>query len=456
MWPYRAAYREWVFALNRLGRSKEAISLACRVIRYRPISPATYTETVAETLRGLPDNLYELTRDAFVETVKGLRHDLDASWTPDIRLAEALGTLGDRGEAASLLYHLELFVPWKDRLGWMTRSASDYSRWGRAWLEADHAGNAARKFKMALKADPESLSAWQGLGTAHALSGDLGRSDNAFETMLRLNPERPQTYVEWAEARRAAADYAGAAALYQKAWDAGHTRPAVALARTEALIRSGQADEAVRRVREADRMEGSEGRFAKEVAQSLMMAGRWDEAVSELIRALERSPRSNSTHRLAGLCYLGLREGDKAAQHFSTAIRRKNQDPLLPVYAFLANARAGKAPADAPDLTNHLKEIRHDYWPTPVYRFCASEISAEELLARAARRTAPRERAARLATAHQVIGEVALLADDQDRARGHFESCIAQEQFSSPGHLLAARLLSHWPPASGAGPEESP
>jgi tetratricopeptide (TPR) repeat protein len=191
-WPYRAAYAEWVHSLNELGRSKEAVELVCRAILFRPTKGALYSGVVYEALQKLPKQDYEAARNRIVEVVQGLRRSMDASWLPDIHLARCLARLGDPDLAARLLYRLELFMPWEDRLGWMTRSATEYVAWGEAYLEVGRPKAALEKFKSALRADPLNTEACRGLAQAYALSGEPAKAEETFKKIQQLGPAKPR------------------------------------------------------------------------------------------------------------------------------------------------------------------------------------------------------------------------------------------------------------------------
>jgi len=445
-WPYRAAYAPWADSLNQLGRSAEAVKFAGRAIRYRAKRRSTYAELVVRTLRGLPDEHYGHARDELAGVVHALRTEISSSWLPDLYLARAFAELGDPHAAARLLYQLELFVPWQDRLGWITRSSSDYALWGWAYLDAERPGMAVGKFRAALRADPQNLDARRGLGLACAKSGELAEADESFARARNLAGGRLGTLLAgWAEAKECAGDHTGAADLYGEALEVGWRGDGAGSRYVQALVLSGRGAEALDWLRRQREDDGANALSDREAVPAMMLLGRWEEAERALDRELVNSPRSNSGHRLAGLIRLGARDFARAAERLGESIARGNRDPLLPLFRWIAQSHADRQRAGADAFPGHLARAKHRYWPMPVYRLCLGQVSEQELIERAGRRVSAKEHADRLSLAHYVLGELSLLAGDVAGAKRHLEQCLAQGRFALPQHALANRVLSTLP-----------
>lgn len=446
IWPFREALTPWIFALNQLGKSLDAMKLARRAIRYQSQSASLYSETVTDTLRGLPEEHYSKSRDIIIAEVLNLRKEFGASWKPDLLLARTLCRLGDRESAASMLSRLELFVPPWDRLGWVTRPASDYLLWGWVYLDLGSAEAALKKFQTTLRAGQEESQAYQGLGTAYARLGQWEDSERAFEQMVKWGKNRAASYFEWAKVLGHCGKHNRAAELYRKAAEAGADRSQMAMGWISALLQSGQSGKVMDIFSMDSVPPGQVSMARRERTLTLLILDRWTEAGKGIGETLAESPEAAVFHWLGGIQKLGERSFDDAAQRLQKAERggHKEPDPIQPIYHAIIQAhRSGVGTAQS-EMREHLKSIRHSFWPVPLFRFCAGEITAEDTLKLAAQRVDAEELAARLCVSYYLLGEMAAASGDNAAAERHWKLCLAQNRITDIPHALAKHLTSNY------------
>ena len=131
------------------------------------------------------------------------------------------------------------------------KDAGLHLRRGRAYLEADHPGQAAADFRRALVLSPELASAHYFLGQAELARGRAQAAVRAAERFLAALQaagvgERFRGLVLLAQARAARRQYSAAADAYRDALAlAEQARPEDYLQHAELLVRAGRRDDAL-------------------------------------------------------------------------------------------------------------------------------------------------------------------------------------------------------------------
>ncbi|MBI2195187.1 MAG: tetratricopeptide repeat protein [Planctomycetes bacterium] len=440
--PFLEAFPPWAYALNQLGRSQEALKAVFQTLRSQAYNPAFYSGAVTQTLRGLPKDKYPPARDALIKMVTGLRRDFDASWKPDLYLAKALCRTGDEAAAAQVHSGLEVFVPFWDRLGWMTRPAADYILWGWMHLEARQIESAKKKFEMALQASPDDPKAQLGLATALARLGRWDAVDQAFEKALRAKTDPAEVSSKWARLYAQEGQPDKAYELFRQASQAGIRDWELAREVALALVPTGRGKEALDLIEQAAGPHVLPASFARARISILVGLDRWKEAGDEAGKALESFPDDLGLLEAFGIQRLGDRDFEKAAEHLDRATPRQSALALSSLYLFIARMQRMPRAEAVNELRQRIGEVRHNYWPAPLFRFAWGEITLAKLLEEAADRVDPEEMAERLSQAHYLAGETALASGDAPAARQHWDLAAAQKAWKEWSTHLARHLLA--------------
>ncbi|MDP6506345.1 MAG: hypothetical protein QF886_22165, partial [Planctomycetota bacterium] len=424
--PYRAAYGVWASSLNQLGRSAEAVSLLTKIIRYRKTSSSTYAKTVRQTFQGLDQVAYLQARDSVIHHVKELRTEIASTWLPDLYLAATLAEMGDIEAATGLLYHLELFVPWRDRLGWLTRSSTDYSKWGWAYLAAEKPDLAVLKFRSAILADSENKDAYQGLALAYLKLDKGDRAESSLKALMEIFPNRASNLSDFAEAFERNGQYAKAVEYYAKSIEAGNTSKSTALDAVLAYIQAGETQRGLDLIELLNSKEGSEGRYYRERTRSYLAAGEWERADAAVKTMLTRSRSSSTNRQLAGFFELGRGDYREAEAHFKCSRRNGKRDSVMRVLETLCHTLQQGKFAKPEAVNGRLP------WPEMATAFIEGRASEQQLMRQATHLVNDRNRRERLALAHYVIAETLLASGSREKAIYHYREGLAQRQFRSP------------------------
>jgi tetratricopeptide (TPR) repeat protein len=201
---------------------------------------------------------------------------------------------------------------------------------GETALKNRQYNEAIEQFKKALEIDPESSSAYRGLGLAHLKAGDKQKASEAFKEALRLNPDSAQahydlgsTYYETGEDTSAASSFEEAIHLkpdfsealialgktYQRsglhAKSVGVLRKAVLqlpqntdanMLLGSALILAGKPGEAIEVFRDVVRLSPESALAYANLAHAYQQTGKFEQAFDALQQALRISPDDPLTH----------------------------------------------------------------------------------------------------------------------------------------------------------------
>jgi tetratricopeptide (TPR) repeat protein len=394
--PYRSSYAQWAYSLNRLGRPAEAVKQLSLAIRNKKRSSSTYT-AVEQTLQGLDDSVYPRVLDSVLHMVKELRSDISSTWLPDIYLAKTLSRLGEEDAARRLLYRLEFFVPWHDRFGWITRSTSEYTKWGEAYLSVNLPDLARLKFRAAIEAKKINPDAYEGLVMACLQGGRREEALAAFEAMQSALPGRPKNHYDYAKVLDESGDTAPALEHYLKALELGSKSKSLALATALAHIKLGHPQKAVELINSLNSNETTNGPYYREICKVYMAVGEWGKAELAVSAMLKRNSGSSTNQMLAGYFYLGQGEFETAHGHFYQAVQRGNSDLSLRVLQTLcSNTRRERRP-------DKLRKFVP--WPDIASEYLKGTVTEEDLHSRIESRVDSEKRSARLLLTNYLIAE---------------------------------------------------
>jgi tetratricopeptide (TPR) repeat protein len=327
-------------ALERLGRTSEALELRGRVAAMRAVAQAP-PGTSPMPLEALLDARRMLATGRPQDAISLLHGILDAqpSCVPAFEvLAEAYLDAGKLDEAYNAL-RTALLGNEKPEL---------LIALGEVELRRDRLTGARDAFRRVVEVDPGNDRAWASLGLLAARMGDMASARDALDKALQANgtlfearvaraeialadgqPAAAQQHLQralqvkpddpWAsgwlgEAYLATDNNAGAAEKLQIATRAGKTEFTLPLA--EALRRLGEYDEALAVL---DAAKAEEPKVSLLRARCLLDAGRPAEAQTALESLLALSPRDAAAHYLLGYALHVQRHWREAAKEFALA-----------------------------------------------------------------------------------------------------------------------------------------
>ncbi|GEM_PF-2803392 len=205
------------------------------------------------------------------------------------------------------------------------------------------------------------------------LERDLGNHEAALQHLRRAAELRPDDLGVKSAMFQVALherDWNRAEELARELAAADHDDAGGALIRFQLALARGQTAEALEHAREAVRRLPHFARSYVALGQALAAQGRFDDAVTEFRRALER--RSNNVEALRGIigCYYALNQPDNARRYIEQARRIRPNDPYFaeleldyiqrygdPTQAFAARERAVEQRPDDPMARLQLGQV---------------------------------------------------------------------------------------------------
>jgi tetratricopeptide (TPR) repeat protein len=155
----------------------------------------------------------------------------------------------------------------------------------------------------------------------------------------------------------------------------------------------------------------------------LLDRGERDAALEEFRAASEAPGATSDTWTNKGLGLFAIGNFESAAESFAKAMEIGPQDAYLPIWHYLALARAGGEKDAIGELTEAREWLMGDLWPRAVYDLFIEETDSEELLDKAWI-TGEQETREIKVQAHFFLAQFYLLADDPNTARSHLEAVL--------------------------------
>jgi len=304
---YPGAHNNLGLALQKLGRTGEAVTHYREALRLRPDFPeAAHNLGVALESLGRPGQAAEVYAQALKLHPKsaGL-HD---------RLGQALQGLGSLEEARA---HI------RQALDLNPGFAEAHNSMGNLLQRMDRAAEAEAEYREALRLKPDYPEARTNLGIALQAQGRLDEAAAEHREALRLAPD-------FAEAHCNLGNVFSAKGLPEDA--IGHYREALRCdpGFIEAYNSLGQAQLALRRYGEAAasfeealKLRPGYAPAHFNLGNLLQAAGRLQEAVSHYRQAIASQPGSAETHNNLGVALAGLGRTAEAAGEFQQALQLK-------------------------------------------------------------------------------------------------------------------------------------
>jgi serine/threonine protein kinase/tetratricopeptide (TPR) repeat protein len=229
----------------------------------------------------------------------------------------------------------------------------------------ERAGDAIGWFRAAVAARPGSVVAWNQLGVALGMTGDLAGAEAALREALRLNPKALNAQANLGNVLQGRGDLAGAEAAYREAVRLDPTRAVPHFNLGVALFNRRDRAGAEAEFREAARLDPYYAPAQMNLWQVLRLGGDLDGAIAHFREVLGINPKTVSALNALGTALLERGDLDEAVSAFREAGRLEpgNQDArsglqqgerLLALLTRLPDLAAGrerpKSPAEAVDL----------------------------------------------------------------------------------------------------------
>ncbi|GEM_PF-2274566 len=179
---------------------------------------------------------------------------------------------------------------------------------------------AEHAFNRAIDLDPAYLDAYLLRAQLHLLNGELDDAIDDAHEALTIDPEAGAAYVIIGDVRLAQEDFSAAEAAYSQALDRGVTTPEVYAARGWAWHRQGYREAAIRDY-EAALAEGlTEPLVFYRLGLVLLDVGRYDEALSALLGAVNGGHDDAETHVALAVALEATQHHEEAEQEFRRAL----------------------------------------------------------------------------------------------------------------------------------------
>jgi TolB-like protein/Tfp pilus assembly protein PilF len=224
-------------------------------------------------------------------------------------------------------------------------------------------------FEQALKHDSAFAAAYDGIADAYTMLACRGImpaakafhvAKTAARQAVRIDPELGEGFASLAHVRLHDWDWVGLDEEFQRALelDPGHAIAHYWYA--EYLMAMGRADEAVARVKQAQRMDPVNPLFNASVGMILYLAHNYDSAISGLRQALEFEPSHFLLHFRLGLVYAQKRLGNEAIASMQRAVSLSGRSTETLTGLAHAYAAAGKKTAMR-EILDELTQPRKPY-----------------------------------------------------------------------------------------------
>ncbi len=225
-------------------------------------------------------------------------------------------------------------------------------------------------------------------GIAAMKRGDSAAALQRFDAALAIKPDYPRAYRLRGEARRRKGDYDGALRDYDQA----------------ITLRGGDA-----------------GLF-NDRAMTHQAKGEHEVAVQDFDRAIALKPDHALAIKNRGRTQFYLGHFAEAAADLRRGASLDTTNAYVAIWLYMAMKRLGHD--DMPEFTRQLARTDSSKWPAPVARFYQGRLTADQLMASAAKTDSKAQEDQRCAVSFY-IGEAALWSKQPDAASKRFQETVA-------------------------------
>lgn len=257
-------------------------------------------------------------------------------------------------------------------------------------------------------------------GIAHSRRAQGPAAVNDFSAVLKITPQaidvlyaRAQLYAAMKRHDLAITDYDVALKLapgdldllYNRAWSkAALGRDETAIEDLTALLGKAKGD--------VDALMDRGGLYLR--------LGKFSEAAADFSAVIKQDDKASAAFYNRGRAQFLDGNFSAAAKDFQKAASLRTGNPYASLRQFLAAASVNSK-KDLKILTRVMDKIAPEQWPLPILATLAGKMPEKDLLA--ATKITNRNESKRLeAEAHYYLGEAALIKNDQEAARAHFEA----------------------------------
>ncbi|HSA91615.1 MAG TPA: tetratricopeptide repeat protein [Terriglobales bacterium] len=185
------------------------------------------------------------------------------------------------------------------------------------------APRSARAQEPRVQLDAKDWERWNDYGIGLLLQGDLKAAQAAFQKITEIDPKNPDGWVNIGRARVQEGDNEGARAVLQKALE---LKPDLARAHyfyARVLKADGRYDDAIAHLRKTLAQYPRDRVVRNELGRILFLKRQYADAVREFEKVLEVDPEDLQAHYNLMLCYNGLGNEARAAEHQKRYLRFK-------------------------------------------------------------------------------------------------------------------------------------
>ena len=269
---------------------------------------------------------------------------------------------------------------------------------GKAQAQRNELKAAIQDFSAALKIDPRATDALYNRGAAYALMGQTKQALGDFSQVLELAPNDPDT-------------------LFYRAL---------------IYVNQGKIEEAVKDLSGVLKQRPDDGITRLQRAGLLIALQRNEDAIADLDQLLKKDPTAFDARYSRGRAEMLKGNDTAAAKDFELLTQARQDNPYAALRLYIVRARGGKK--DAAPLAAAAKAYPNDQWPLPIVAFYQGQMSEADLLSMAKAGDAATN-AILSAETRYYLGQWALLQDQRDAARKHFEAAVASK--AGAGNLEA-------------------
>jgi Flp pilus assembly protein TadD len=183
--------------------------------------------------------------------------------------------------------------------------------------------NAPAKLQALTMVERPDWERWNDYGIGLFLQGDLKGAAAAFTRATEADPQNPDGFVNIGRARVQEGDLDGARAALEKALALS---PNLARARffyARVLRAEGRYDEALAQLREVIKQYPLDRVVRNDAGRILFLQKKYAEAIPEFQQVLKIDPEDVQAHYNLMLCFAGLEQPDRAAEHQKRYLRFK-------------------------------------------------------------------------------------------------------------------------------------
>jgi len=171
-----------------------------------------------------------------------------------------------------------------------------------------------------------------------------------------------------------------------------------------------------------------------------LATGDYERAIQDSDRAISLNPSYNLASRNRGIVAFCLQHFEEAKKHLAYAVELDTKAPDSMMWLLLARQRGGESQVG--ELAQQLA-LDLSKWPGPLVGLLLGS-SDEQAVMLAARDQNPDKERGQLCGAYFVMGEMALINDDQDRALIFFKKSLGTGAINYLEHCAAKAELDHW------------